>query len=78
MQTWNITFVDDHGVRSVEQFSCTAKPSLDEAARLIRAKLLPVAAALDLNDLEGRTAQPVLKSLKEQNSIQILDIAPAA
>ncbi|MGY2293460.1 hypothetical protein ACW9H6_27390 [Pseudomonas sp. SDO528_S397] len=78
MQTWNITFVDDHGVRAVEQFTCVEQPSLEDAAHMIRAKLLPVAAELDLNDLEGRTAQPTVKSLKEQNSIQILDISPAA
>ncbi|NWC91743.1 hypothetical protein HX855_13650 [Pseudomonas sp. IPO3778] len=78
MQTWKITFVDDHGVQSVEQFVCGEKPSLEDAAHMIRAKLLPVAAELDLNDLEGRTAEPTLKSLKDQNSIQILDISPAA
>lgn len=78
MQTWKITFVDDHGVRVVEQFTCAEKPSLETAALMIRAKLLPVAAELDLNDLEGRTPQPTLKSLKEQNGIQILDISPAA
>ncbi|MBT2373471.1 hypothetical protein J7E41_15700 [Pseudomonas fluorescens] len=78
MQTWNITFVDDHGVQSVEQFTCTEKPSLEDAAQLIRAKLLPVAAELDLNDLDGRTDEPTVKSLKTQNSIQILSITPVA
>ena len=78
MQTWNITFVDDHGVQSVEQFDCAEKPSLEHAAHLIRAKLLPVAAELDLNDLDGRTDEPTVKSLKNQNSIQILSITPVA
>ena len=44
---------------------------------MIRAKLLPIPAELDLNDLDGRIAEPTLKSLKDQNSIQILDISPA-
>ena len=74
MQKWQITFVDDHGVQSVEQFDCEQQPSMEQAARMIRAKLLPVSAELDLNDLEGRTDEPTLKSLKEQNSIQILGI----
>lgn len=74
MQKWQITFVDDHGVQSVEQFDCEQQPSMEQAARMIRAKLLPVSAELDLNDLEGRIDDPTVKSLKEQNSIQILGI----
>ena len=76
MQKWQITFVDDHGEQSVEQFDCEQKPDMEKAAQLIRAKLLPVPAELDLNDLEGRTAEPTVKSLKSQNSIQILAITP--
>ena len=78
MQTWQITFVDDHGVKSVEQFACEQMPSLEDAAHMIRNKLLPVAAELDLNDLEGRKPEPTVKILKDQNSIQILDISPSA
>ncbi|MCF4978023.1 hypothetical protein GIW56_27990 [Pseudomonas gessardii] len=77
MQNWQVTFVDDHGVQSVEQFACEQKPSLEDAAQMIRAKLLPIPAKLDLNDLDGRIAEPTVKSLKDQNSIQILDISPA-
>lgn len=51
---------------------------MEQAAQWIRARLLPVTAELDLNDLDGRMAEPTLKSLKEQNSIQILRIAPAS
>lgn len=78
MQTWQITFVDDHGVKTVEQFACAQKPSLEDAAHMIRNKLVPIAAELDLNDLEGRKPEPTVKILKDQNSIQILDISPAA
>ncbi|WP_262387739.1 hypothetical protein [Pseudomonas gessardii] len=78
MQNWQVTFVDDHGVQSVEQFAFEQKPSLEDAAQMIRAKLLPIPAKLDLNDLDGRIAEPTVKSLKDQNSIQILDISPAA
>ncbi len=59
----------------VEQFTCKRKPSLEDAAHLIRDKLVPVAAELDLNDLEGRKPEPTVKILKDQNSIQILDIS---
>lgn len=75
MQTWQITFVDDHGVKTVERFDLKQKPGAEDAARLIRAKLLPVVAKVALHDLEGRVAEPTVKSLKDQNSIQILDIS---
>lgn len=78
MQKWQITFVDDHGQKTVEEVTCDQKPSLEDAAHLIRSKLVPIAAELDLNDLEGRKPEPTVKILKDQNSIQILDISPAA
>lgn len=78
MQKWEITFVDDHGVPTVEQFDCEHEPDMEKAAQLIRGKLLPITAELDLNDLEGRTIDPTLKSLKDQNSIQILSICAIA
>ncbi|MGA8137144.1 MULTISPECIES: hypothetical protein [Pseudomonas] len=76
MSKWAVTFVDDHGVQDTEQFECASQPDLEQAARLIRAKLLPVPATLDLNDLEGRAPDPTVKSLKDQNSIEILSITP--
>ncbi|TFY93583.1 hypothetical protein DYL61_13320 [Pseudomonas nabeulensis] len=77
MKKWQITFVDDHGEKAVEQVTCDQQPSLEDAAHMIRNKLVPVAAELDLNDLEGRKPEPTVKILKDQNSIQILDISPA-
>ena len=76
MQKWKITFVDDHGEQVDEVFECDECPDNEQAAKLIKARLLPVAAELDLNDLEGRTADATVKSLKDQYAIQILDIAP--
>jgi hypothetical protein len=76
MKKWEVTFVDDHGLQAVEHFECEQEPSMEQAAQMIRAKLLPVPAKLDLNDLEGRTDDPTLKSLKDQYSIQILTITP--
>ncbi len=78
MQKWQVTFVDDHGVRAVEQFDFEQKPSTEDAAKMVRARLVPIAAKLDLNDLEGRTDEPTVKNLKNQNSIQILDITPVS
>jgi hypothetical protein len=77
MKKWEVTFVDDHGVQAVEHFDCEQEPSMEQAAQMIRTKLLPVPAELDLNDLEGRTDDPTVKSLKDQYSIQILTITPA-
>ncbi|MCP1444308.1 hypothetical protein J3D54_003440 [Pseudomonas sp. GGS8] len=76
MQKWKITFVDDHGETVDELFECEECPNSEQAAKLIRARRLPVAAALDLNDLEGRTDDPTVKSLKSQYSIEILSITP--
>ncbi|MCL6703066.1 hypothetical protein [Pseudomonas sp. T1.Ur] len=76
MPKWEITFVDDHGEAIAEQFDYDQKPAMEQAAQLIRQKLLPVPAKLDLNDLEGRTEDPTLKSLKTQNSIEIISIKP--
>jgi hypothetical protein len=76
MQKWEITFVDDHGEQIAERFEHDQEPTMEEAARLIRERLLPVPAKLDLNDLEGRTEDPTLKNLKSQHSIEIISIKP--
>jgi len=76
MQKWKITFVDDHGETVNEVFECDECPDNERAAKLIMERLLPVAAELDLNDLEGRTADASVKELKSQNSIEILGITP--
>ncbi|MNF95467.1 hypothetical protein D3C76_1164380 [compost metagenome] len=76
MPKWKITFVDDHGETVNEVFECDECPDNERAAKLIKSRLLPVAAELDLNDLEGRTADASVKELKSQNSIEILGITP--
>ncbi|QXH93334.1 hypothetical protein HU749_021145 [Pseudomonas ogarae] len=76
MQKWEITFIDDHGETTVEQFDHDQKPTMEQAAQLIRERLLPVLKRLDLNDLENRTEDPTVKNLKSQNSIEILSITP--
>ncbi|MBK5400187.1 hypothetical protein JFU47_26250 [Pseudomonas sp. TH39(2020)] len=76
MQKWKVTFVDDHGEQVDEVFESEECPNNEQAAKLIRARRLPVAAELDLNDLEGRADDPTVKSLKTQNSIEILSITP--
>jgi hypothetical protein len=76
MQKWKVTFVDDHGEQVDEVFESAECPNNEQAAKLIKERFLPVAAELDLNDLEGRTADAGVKSLRSQNSIQILGITP--
>jgi hypothetical protein len=49
---------------------------MEQAAQLIRERLLPVVNELDLNDLEGRTEDPTVKNLKSQYSIEIRSIKP--
>ncbi|EJM71140.1 hypothetical protein PMI30_00459 [Pseudomonas sp. GM50] len=76
MQKWKITFVDDHGETVDELFECEECPNSEQAAKLILERRLPVVAGLDLNDLEGRTPDPTVKSLKSQYSIEIISITP--
>lgn len=76
MQKWEVTFIDDHGETTVEQFDYDQEPTMEQAAQLIRERLLPVLNQLDLNDLENRTEDPTVKNLKSQNSIEIISIKP--
>ena len=76
MQKWKITFVDDHGETVDEVFECDHSPDNEQAAKLLKERLFPVAAELDLNDLEGRTNDATVKSLQTQNSIKILGVTP--
>ena len=76
MQKWKVTFVDDHGETIDEVFEYEECPTHEQAAKLIKERFLPVAADLDLNDLEGRTADAGVKNLKTQNSIEIRSITP--
>ncbi|MGE1175589.1 MULTISPECIES: hypothetical protein [Pseudomonas] len=76
MSKWKVTFVDDHGETVDEVFDCEECPSHERAARLIKERFLPVVAELDLNDLEGRTADAGVKTLKNQHSIEIRSITP--
>jgi hypothetical protein len=78
MQKWEIIFVDDHGETIAEQFDYAQEPTMEQAAQLIREKLVPLSKELDLNDLEGRTDDPTVKSLKTQNSIEIISIKPVS
>jgi len=76
MQKWEITFVDDHSETNIQEFEFEQEPTMEQAAQLIRERLLPVVNELDLNDLEGRTEDPTVKNLKSQYSIEIRSIKP--
>jgi hypothetical protein len=77
MKQWKISYSDQDGVAhemNVENADC---PSIEEAAQLVRARLFPVSAELDLNDFEGRVSAPTAKTLKTQNGVNINDICEA-
>ncbi|MGE8147648.1 hypothetical protein ACQKP7_21025 [Pseudomonas frederiksbergensis] len=76
MSKWMITFENDRGETADEVFECEEKPDNEHAAKLLKSRLLPVPAELDLNDLEGRTADASVKDLKSLYSITILGITP--
>lgn len=78
MKEWEITFLDQNGVQSSLAYDADDCPSKEEAAQWIRAKLFPVMAQADLNDLQGRVESPTERVLKEQNSVIILGISEKA
>jgi len=77
MKQWTISYLDKDGVQQSRTLDAEQRPSEEEVARRLRPILFPVADELDLNDLEGRTSDPTVKSLRDQNSVQILSITEA-
>ena len=78
MKVWTISFLDKDGVQQTLDLESDHRPSDEEAAQRIRPILFPVASDLDLIDLDGRTAEPTVKTLKEQNAVQIISIVEAS
>ncbi|QHF04123.1 hypothetical protein N015_17600 [Pseudomonas asturiensis] len=74
MKQWAILYLDKDGVQQRREVQWQERPSDEDAARLLRKDLYPVTDELDLNDLEGRTDQPTVKTLKDHNSVQIICI----
>lgn len=74
MKAWEITFVDQKGERTSLPVTTEREPSIEEAARLIRAQYFPVMDEADLNDFQDRFSSPTAKWLKEQNGVEILSI----
>ncbi|WP_296254754.1 MULTISPECIES: hypothetical protein [unclassified Pseudomonas] len=77
MKVWTISFQDKDGVQQTHDLEAEQRPSDEEAAQHLRHALFPVTEDLDLNDLDGRTADPTVKTLKEQNAVQIISIVQA-
>ncbi|MBX8503067.1 hypothetical protein K5D34_24785 [Pseudomonas cichorii] len=74
MKQWAISYLDKDGVQQRHDIDSPERPSEEAAARLLRPILFPVTDELDLNDLEGRTEEPTVKTLKDHNSVQIISI----
>ena len=74
MKQWAISYLDKDGVQQRVDIDFQDRPSEEEVARLLRKDLFPVTDELNLNDLEGRTEEPTVKTLKDQNSVQIISI----
>jgi hypothetical protein len=74
MKQWAISYLDKDGVQQRVDIDFQDRPSEEEVARLLRKDLFPVTDELNLNDLEGRTDEPTVKTLKDQNSVQIISI----
>lgn len=77
MKHWIISYQDKDGEQRTYDHSAEQRPSEEMAAQILRKHLYPVTSELDLNDLEGRTAEPTVKSLDEQNSVKIISITEA-
>lgn len=78
MKVWTISFLDKEGVQQSLDLELEHRPSEEEAAQCLRPRLFPVTNDLDLNDLDGRTQEPTVKTLKEQNAVQIISIVEAS
>ena len=77
MKQWTISYLDKDGVQQRLDLESEQRPSEEEVALQLRPKLFPMTNDLDLNDLEGRTTEPTVKTLKDQNAVQIISIAEA-
>ncbi|WP_213876461.1 hypothetical protein [Pseudomonas sp. dw_358] len=75
MKQWKISYSDQDGVSREMDVQFAECPSIEEAAQLVRARLFPVTAELDLNDFEGRDSAPTAKTLKTQNGVTITNIS---
>lgn len=78
MKQWTISYLDKDGVQQSLDLDAEQRPSEEEVAQRLRPILFPVADELDLNDLEGRTAEPTVKSLKDHNAVEIISITEAS
>lgn len=78
MKQWIISYLDKDGVQQQLDFQAETRPSEEEVARRLRPLLFPVTSDLDLNDLDGRADDPTVKSLKDQNSVEIISISEAS
>ena len=78
MKQWIISYLDKDGVQQQLDFEAEHRPSEEEVARRLRPLLFPVTNDLDLNDLDGRAEDPTVKSLKDQNSVEIIAITEAS
>jgi hypothetical protein len=78
MKVWTISFLDKDGVQQTLDLEAEQCPSHEEAAQRLRPHLFPVTSELDLNDLEGRTDDATVKTLKDQNSVEIISILEAS
>jgi hypothetical protein len=74
MKQWTISYLDKDGVQQNLELDAEQRPDKEEVAGRLRQILFPVADTLDMNDLEGRTAAPTAKSLKDQNAVEIISI----
>lgn len=74
MKQWTITYLDKDGAQQSLQVSREQRPSKEDAADYLREVLFPVADEVAVPDLEGRTPEPMVKSLKEQHGVEIRSI----
>ncbi len=74
MKEWDIIFADKTGKLTTLLYCSDEQPTQEEAARYIRAQLLPVVNELDLNDFQDRSVAPTARELKDHSSITITEI----
>jgi hypothetical protein len=74
MKQWTITYSDKDCVTQSLELDSERRPTEEEVADYLREVLFPVADEVALPDLEGRIPEPMVKSLKEQHGVKIIEI----
>ncbi len=74
MKQWTISYLDKDGVPQSLELDAEQRPDKEAVAGRLRQILFPVADAVIIDDLQDKVREPTVKSLKDQNAVEIISI----